>query len=116
MIQTLHIPAQFGRICPYIKQGDTIKQLEFSFAATDDIDLTGSTIKMQLYQGSSKVFDVSNGNGITIVDSKSFNIDQVDENDFPHGELKGDLEIKLSNGDILTYFNVIYTILEQYTR
>ena len=101
-----------------IKRGDTIKEIIFAFDLTDNIDLTGSTIRMDLYLSTSKVLSLTSGNGITIIDSKSFKIDKIDytNNNLPVGTLKGDLEITDSNGDRLTYVDVVYTIVNDYTK
>ena len=101
-----------------LKQGDTIKEIDFSFAVTDTIDLTSATIRMQLYLNNSKKLDISNGNGITIIDSKNFKIDEIDyaSNNLPYGVLNGDLEITDSDGVRLTYFDIIYTITKDFTK
>ena len=101
-----------------IKRGDTIKKIPFAFDVTAPIDLTGSTIRMDLYLGNTKVHSITNGSGITIVNTKSFEIDQLDyvDNDLPAGTLKGDLEITDSDGNRLTYVDVVYTIVKDYTR
>jgi len=111
---TVNIPIDCGS---KIYQGDTIKEITFSFAADDNIDLVGSTIRMQLYLGSSKKLDISSGSGITIVDGKTFKIDQIDymDNDLPFGVLKGDLEITDIGGVRLTYLDVIYKITKDLT-
>lgn len=113
MIQTIKIP--FG--ANYIKQGDTIPKILFTFDAGDDIDLTGATIKMQLYYDKKQVFAIETGAGITIVSAKVFEIDEVakEDNTFPSGVLIGDLEIT-KGGDRLTYFNIEYSIIKQYTK
>jgi hypothetical protein len=51
------------------------------------------------------------------VSDKVFEINEVakEDNTFPSGVLIGDLEIT-KNGDRLTYFNVEYTVLKQYTK
>ena len=100
-----------------LKRGDTINEIDFSFAVTDDIDLLGASIRMQLYLNGSKKLDISNGSGITIVDSKNFKIDKVDyaNNNLPVGTLNGDLEITDSSGIRLTYFDITYTITKDYT-
>ena len=119
-IQTLKIPIQSSNLKPYIKQGDTIPKILFTFDVSDNIDLTlaNVSIKMQIYHNGNKVINVSNSNGITIVSAKVFEIDEVSasENNLPDGISKGDLEITDTNGIRFTYFNVEYTILKQYTR
>jgi len=101
-----------------IKRGDTIQEILFSFDALDDIDLTGATIRMDLYLSVSKVLSLTSGNGITIIDDKSFKIDKIDyaDNTLPVGTLKGDLEITNSVGDRLTYVDIVYTITNDYTK
>lgn len=104
----------------YIKQGDTIEAIQFEFGAEDDIDLeaVGVSIKMQIYDGTRKIIDISNGNGITITGTKTFEIDKVEKEDntFPFGTFLGDLEITDGDGDRFTYTNVQYTIIKEYTR
>lgn len=100
-IEKLSIP--FGDT--YIKQGDTIPKITFTFDATDNIDLSavGVEIKMQTYKGYQKVMDF---------------IDEIskDDNIYPYGVLKGDLEILDGNGKRFTYFDVEYTITKEYTK
>ena len=100
----------------FIVQGDTISQTELEITE-DGIDLTTSTIKMQVYDGNNRIIDVSNGNGITIVDSENLIIDEVakENNDLPVGTFLGDFEITDSSGVRNTYFRVQYEILKQYT-
>ena len=116
-IETLKIPIQSTESKPFIKSGDTIPKITFTFGVSDSVDLTTSTIKMQLYSGSEQVFSIDETSGITIVGAKVFEIDEVlaNDNNFPEGVLKGDLEITDTNGVRFTYFNVEYTILKQYT-
>ena len=116
-IETIEFPAR-----GYIKQGDTIPKKIFTFSGDDSagIDLTaeGVSIKMQIYNRSEKIIDVSVGNGITIVSAKVFEIDAVsaDDNNLPYGKFLGDLEVTDANGVRITYFNVQYTIIKQYTK
>lgn len=113
-LTTVNIPLEDA----ILKQGDTIKEINFSFGSLDDIDLIGSTIRMQLYLNNSKKLDISNSSGITIIDDKSFKIDEIDytDNNLPSGTLKGDLEITDSNGVRLTYFDIVYTITKDLTK
>lgn len=99
-----------------IKQGDTIPKITLAFANEDVIDLTGATIKMQLYLGGQLVYTAVTGTGITHTGVKSFEIDKITQTSvFPEGVLKGDLQITDSNGDTDTYFNIELTISKQYT-
>ena len=118
MIQTLNIPISTTANPTYIKQGDTIPKITLTFGASDVIDLTTSTIKMQIYQGAIKLIDVTNGSGITVLSEKVFEIDEISatNNNLPAATLLGDLEIQDSNGKRFTYFNVQYTIIKQYTK
>ncbi len=113
-IQTLNIPIQGENIQTYIVQGDTIPAISLTF---DGISLTDAEIKMQLYDRvGRKVFDVENGNGITILSSSVCRIDTVLNNTFPCGNLIGDFQIKTNPDDILkTYFRLNYKILKEYT-
>ena len=101
-----------------IKRGDTINEFNFAFDVDAPVDLTGATIRMDLYLGNTKVHSITNGSGITLIDTKSFKIDQLEysDNDLPAGTLKGDLEITDSSGKRLTYVDVVYTIVKDYTR
>lgn len=112
-ITTLKIPFE-GE---YIVKGDTISKSSFEVIETG-LDLTTSTIKMQLYDGNIKYIDISNGSGITIIDSENFEIDEVADvdNNLPIGVLLGDLEITDVNGVRFTYTRVEYTILKEYTK
>lgn len=116
-VTILRIPIQSTNNCVYIKQGDTIPEISFVISDTT-LDLSTANIKMQLYYGGRKVFDISNGSGITINSSTEFVIDQVEaiDNNLPKGVLIGDLEITDVNGVRFTYMNVEYTITEQFTR
>lgn len=99
-----------------IKQGDTIPKLSCAFDSEDDIDLTGSTIKVQLSLGGIIVYTATTGSGVTLIDTKTFEIDKiVQSNPFPVGVLKGDLQITDASSNTTTYFNIEVTITEQYT-
>lgn len=115
-IATLKIPISNTANPTYIKQGDTVPKIVFTFSDDDDIDLTTSTIKMQIYNGSKAIIDITNDSGITVVSSKVFEIDEITANDFPYGKFLGDLEITDANDKRFTYMNVEYTILQQYTK
>ena len=110
-IPVLKIPAK-----GYIKQGDTIPKVTVKFSDGYNGNLTTATIKMQIYHVNTKIIDVSNGDGITVIDSGEFEIDEMPKNNLPVGTILGDLEVTESNGDRTTYFNVAYTIIKQYTR
>ena len=101
----------------YIVQGDTISKTSFKFT-DEDIDLTTATIKMQILDGNKRIINISNGNGITVVDSDNFYIDEVSfsDNKLPVGTFDGDLEITDVNDIRHTYTRVQYTILKQYIR
>ena len=113
----LKIPQAFWttQYNPVIVQGDTIPR--FLFKDITNLNLTGATIRMQLYQSFSKIFDVSSGAGITIINATSFEIDEVpfEENNFPVGTLTGDIEITLANGQRATVMKVEFTTLKHYT-
>ena len=101
----------------YIVQGDTIQKTSFEFIE-EGINIATSTIKMQIYNGSTKIIDISNGSGITLIDSNNFEIDQViaTNNNLPVGCFQGDLEITTASGVRFTYMRVQYNILKQYTK
>ena len=114
MIPIINVPTNSNYI---LKQGDTIPEILFNFADTDAIDLTGATIRMQLYLNNQKKLDLDSIAGITIIDAKNFKIDEIpyEENNLPAGKLNGDLEITLAGGTRVTYTDVLYTITKHYT-
>ena len=116
-VETLKIPIQSSTVMPFIKQGDTIGKIKMTITEIG-LNLLTSTVKMQIYNGSTKLIDVSNGNGITIVSANILEIDQVskEDNNLPVGKWTGDFEITDNLGVRKTYMNVEYTIIRQYTR
>ena len=98
----------------YIVQGDTISKTSFKFI-DEDIDLTTATIKMVVKNGSTKIINISNGSGITVIDANNFEIDEVPfaQNNLPVGCFLGDLEITDASSKRLTYMRVQYTIIKQ---
>jgi len=105
----------------YIVQGDTIPEILFEFDNTLTIDLTDPnvSIKMQIYNQNNKIIDISNIDGITIIDNISFKINEISKEDsslLPYGTFFGDLEITDTNGKRFTYFRIKYTIQKQYTK
>ena len=111
-IQVVNIPFE-GE---YIVTGDTISKTSVEVIEAG-LDLTTATIKMQVYNRSTPIIDVSVGSGITVVSSTVFEIDEVAaiDNDLPVGCFEGDLEITDASGVRFTYFRVIYSIQKQYT-
>jgi len=116
-IDILKIPIQSSTVKPYIKQGDTIPKITITITELG-LDLTTATIKMQVYNGATRIIDISNTNGITVISSTVLEIDEVSasDNNLPDGSFIGDFEITDASGDRKTYFNVEYTIIKQYTR
>lgn len=110
----------------YIKQGDTISKKTITFGGDWSGDLTSNhIIKMQVYDGNTKIIDISSNaalGGITIVDANTFEIDEVVQNDLPIGCFIGDLQIEEYDDfafdpiNVTTYFNVQYTIIKEYTK
>ena len=121
MIPLLKIPT-----AGYIKQGDTISKKTVTFGGDWSGDLTTlHIIKMQIYNGSVKVIDLSSEEsigGITIISSSSFEIDEIPINNLPVGCFVGDLQIEEYSDfafepiNVTTYFNVQYTIIKEYTK
>lgn len=116
-METLNIPIGNSAII----QGDTIPEILFEFDITDNIDLSlpNVSIKMQVYNQNNKIIDISNLNGITIINDKSFKINEVSKetsSSLPVGSFIGDLEITDTNGKRFTYLRVKYTIDKQYTK
>ena len=117
-IETLQIPIQSSTVKPYIKQGDTIPKIVFTFDIGDPINITGSTIAMKLFSDNGNLeFSISVGSGITIINNKEFEIDEVSfaNNTFPYGKLLGDIEITETDNKKTTYVDIEYTITKQYT-
>ena len=115
-METLNIPIGNTQII----QGDTIPEILFEFDPTDNINLSlpNVQIKMQIYLVNTKIIDISNGNGITILTNKSFKINEVpkENNNLPIGKHLGDLEITDKKRKRFTYFRVQYNIEKQYTK
>ncbi len=118
-MQLVRIPIQTNEFPnPEIKEGDTIPVIEFDFQDTL-IDLTGSVIRIQLYDEEGKITSqVSTGNGITILTSKKFNINEVpkESNLLKAGNHRGDVEITLPNTKRTTYCDILYVITKEYTK
>lgn len=113
MIKTFNIPTHPEA---FIVQGDTIPKISITFDALTDIDLTTvQTIKMHLYNKFTKVFEASLNDGITVIDQKNLQIDEIPDNTLPVGESIGDLEIKDSEGKTKTYFRLKFKVQKQYT-
>lgn len=114
---TLNLPIPDATNPTYIVVGDTIQAVEFAFDS--GIDLTGATIRMQVYNKlNQKVYDVDSTSGITINDALTFDIDKIAKEDNPfteEGIYNGDVEITDASGDRLTYFRIRYTVQKQYT-
>jgi len=113
-LTTLNIPVGDSTIV----QGDTIPKLIFAFDVDDNIDLAGSTIKMQVYKKNDLIIDIGTDvGGITLIDTKTFEIDEVPStsNTYPVGVFEGDLQIEFSDGTKITYLRIIYTVEKQYT-
>lgn len=120
-IPTLAIPIQNGVNKTYIKQGDTIDAIPFTFGnlgfnLTDE----GVQINMQLYKNfTQRVINYSVGNGITINSATQFQIDKVLANNYPDGILFGDIQLRWLENDKLqtwTFCNVQYTITKEFTK
>ena len=118
MIETLRIPLQSETVKPFIKQGDTIPAYKITITELG-LDLTTAIVKMQLFDGNCKVYDIETGSGITVESSTIIWIDEVEDNNFPAAILKGDLEVNyVENGKQKrkTLYNVEYEILNQFTK
>ena len=117
-IPTLKIPISTDENPTYIKQGDTIPKIVFTFTdVAIDLETVGTEINMQVYYLGELIIDNSIGDGITVLSQNSFQIDEVSKemNDYPFGTMIGDLEITL-NGSRFTYMDVEYTVIKQYTK
>lgn len=124
-IPLLIIPPQ-GKNCePFIKQGTTIPEIPFDMSPEFDGDLRSNHIvRLQLYKDGKKVLDISSvqDGGITITGEKTFKINKIIENDFPIGDLMGDLiieeyvDLNEEPINITPYCNVKYVINELYSK
>ena len=119
-IETVNFPT-----VGYIKQGDTIPKKTLIFGGDWAGDFLLSALwkpKMQIYNGSKKIIDISEGSGITVIDSNTIEIDEIVQNDLPIGCFTGDFQVEeyvvdaFDPVNVTTYFNVKYTIIEQYTK
>ena len=114
-IPVLQIPINGGEIT----QGDTIPEILFAFGTDDEIDLTESIIKIDLWLDScKKVLSLESDVNITIVDAKTFKINEIpaeESEKLPHGLLKGDLEITDVEGNKTTYIEIVFKIRKQHT-
>jgi hypothetical protein len=110
-IQILRIPFE-GE---YIVQGDTIAKTSFEFL--EGLDLTGCEIRLHLMHGNEVIIEFNETDGITIIDSTHFEIDELpyEENVLPIGTFEGDLEITDENGVRFTYARISYTIIKDLT-
>lgn len=119
-IPTLAIPIQNGVNKTYIKQGDTIDDIVFTFTNLGfNLTDVGVQINMQLYRGTQRVVNLSVGSGITINSATAFQIDKVLANNYPDGILFGDIQLRWLDGGELqtwTFCNVQYTITKEFTR
>lgn len=111
------VPLQSASKKPCLVEGDTIPEIEIDIVSS--LDLTTSTIKLQLYNYmGTKVFDWSNASGITVVNATKMIIDEISaaNNTLSEGQYIGDLEITDASGFKTTYFRLRYNILKQYTK
>ena len=101
--------------CEYIVQGDTITETNFE-VIEDGLDLTddGVEIIVKIKHGNDFIIDYSIGNGITVIDSENFKIDEVSasDNNFDSGYFEGDFKILDANGKLFTYSRIGYTIIK----
>lgn len=101
--------------CSYF-QGDTIPETTFDFV-DEDIDFTDPSVEIvvKVYNGSQLIADYSIDNGITVVDSDTFKIDEVSaaNNNFPIGTSKGHLTITNEDGDVFTYLKLQYNVISR---
>lgn len=102
-----------------IYQGDTIPEMRITFGASDGVDLTGATIKMDVFWGFEKQISITteNNGGITINNNLSFTIDARPHTEplLPIGEGKGDIQITYANGTRTTLIGIEYLITKHYT-
>lgn len=113
-IKTISIPPQAEGVCPYIIEGDTIKS--FSLTAPASFDLTGASVKCQLYKDGVLALDLATGNGLTL-SGQVITFDEIPavDNNLSEGVYFGDIEVTLANGQVITIFRITYTILKEYT-
>jgi hypothetical protein len=101
--------------CSYF-QGNTIPEINFEFVG-ENIDFTDVSvgILIQLFNNNQLVAQYVKGDGITVVDSDNFKIDEVSavENNFPIGKSTGHLTITNADGDVLTYLKLQYNVISK---
>jgi len=104
----------------YFTQGDSFAEVVFSFGVTDQIDLMGSEIRLDLFsQNCNKSLSFVSGVNIEILSSKSFKINEIQPEETKYldaGLHRGDLEITTSSGFKTTYLEVVLNIRKQYTK
>ena len=123
-IKTVKFPIQAPGGCnAFIKVGDTIPKKVMNIVV-DGWDMQTSIIRMRLFATSftnlgscevkTKVMDVTNGSGITVISETQIEIDEIsaENNKLPAGTFKGDFKITNALGVTKTFFNVEYTIID----
>ena len=125
-ITTLNIPITTAECKPFIKQGDTISKISWDLGDTFTGNLVEDLyiIRMQIYDKSIKVINIDSTGalgGITITGAKTFEIDEVTENDLPIGSFLGDLQIEEYSDfafdpiSVETICNIQYNIVKQFS-
>lgn len=109
-IQIIKIPFK----CEYIVQGDTIPKTILR-QVNGSIDFTTTEFTLQVKKGNTNFIDYSNGNGITVIDSDTLEIDEVPytENNYPVGSYIGDFRYKEVDDFKKTLFRANYVIIEK---
>ncbi|NRA92167.1 MAG: hypothetical protein HRU26_05685 [Psychroserpens sp.] len=121
-IPCLKIPTKGFR-----KVGDTFPKIKFVLGGDWSEDLsTLHRVRCQIYNGNSPFINLDSNalGGITIIDSNTFEIDEIPCNvtgDYPVGTFRGDLQIERYTAfgqepvEVKTYFNIEYTTIKEYT-
>lgn len=98
-----------------IVQGDTIFAWEIFMKTGYTGDLTTASISLVLEDfNGNEVYNVTNGNGITVTASDRMTIDKVVNNNFPVGNPIGDITIVEANSDTVTYFRIEFEVVKKY--
>ncbi len=116
IVPTYTIPPQSEEYKPFIKEGDTI--YEFTITASADFDLTGASVNCQIYDKDGRlVLDLSTDNGGLSLEGQSLKFTEISasDNKLQSGTHKGDVQYTLSNGEVITPFNIEYVIQKEYT-
>lgn len=104
------IPTYCFPSCGYISEGDTIFELPINFKEGYDGDLTTASLEWVLFEGNTKILDLSEGNGLTVTSPTTFVVDEINPNPLPAKTFKGYFRITEADGKGRKIWNLKYTI------